>query len=147
MEEVQCLLQRWFHLASKYTKTHPECPVMQAHLVLYHLIGLNAVIDFPQIERLARRETFDGTYQSLVWTHKRCISDVGEAVFHCGQVIRLVRNMSRSSRPAWWAAAIYRAALTLWCDSLINKDGTNAYNTKPGPVSYKHLTLPTKRIV
>lgn len=130
VEEVQCLLQRWYKLADAYAKSNPSCPVIQASLVLYHLISLNAVTDFKQIERLARRETFDGTYQSLVWVHKQCLMDVGEAVFHCGQVLRLVRSMPRSSRPSWWAAAIYRAGLVLWCDSLINKDGP--YGSKPG---------------
>ncbi|KAF4556315.1 TSF1 transcription factor-like protein [Elsinoe fawcettii] len=132
LEEVQCLLQRWYNIAMDYLKEHSVCSVMQASLVLYHLISLNAVTDFVQIERLARRETFDGTYQSLVWTHKRCITDVGEAIFHCGQVISLIRSMPRSVRPPWWAASIYRVALVLWCDSLIDKDGSSSYGGKSG---------------
>ncbi|KAG8629744.1 hypothetical protein KVT40_001363 [Elsinoe batatas] len=132
LEEVQCLLQRWYNIATDHLKSNPVCSVMQASLVLYHLISLNTVTDFTQIERLARRETFDGTYQALVWTHKRCITDVGEATFHCGQIIRLIRSMSRSVRPPWWAAAIYRSALVLWCDSLIDKDSTSTYGGKSG---------------
>ncbi|KAG9878602.1 transcription factor Cmr1, partial [Aureobasidium melanogenum] len=98
-------------------------------------ISLNAVTNFSEIERLARREGFDGTYQQLVWTHKRCIADVEEAVFHCGQVLRIIRSMPRGVRPPWWAGAIYRAALVLWTDSLINKEtpAANASGGFPSP--------------
>lgn len=122
LEEVQSLLQRWYDLAERYLKSSPFCAVMQANLVIFHLISLNAVTNFAEIERLARREGFDGTYQQLVWIHKRCISDVEEAVFHCGQVLRIIRSMPRGVRPPWWAGAIYRAALILWTDSLTNKE-------------------------
>jgi len=121
---VQTLLQRWFDLAERYLKANPTCALMQTNLIIFHLISLNAVTNFPAIERLARRENFDGTYQHLVVTHKRCIADVEEAVFHCGQVFRLVRSMPRSIRPPWWAGAIYRVGLILWCDSLLQKDSS-----------------------
>jgi hypothetical protein len=122
LEEVQALLQRWYDMADSYLKLNPVCAVMQANLVMFHLISLNAVTNFPEIERLARRESFDGTYQQLLWIHKRCITDVEEAIFHCGQVLRIVRSMPRGVRPPWWAGAVYRAALVFWTDSLINKD-------------------------
>ncbi|PNS21398.1 hypothetical protein CAC42_1177 [Sphaceloma murrayae] len=141
LEEVQCLLQRWFDLANTYLQAHPMDHIMQAALVLYHLISLNAVIDFPQIERLARRETFDGTYQTLVWTHKRCITDVGEALFHCGQIIRLIRSMPRSEQPAWWAAAIYRVTLVAWCDSLIDNSGKGGQGFAIDNLPADHPTL------
>lgn len=122
LEEVQSLLQRWYDLAERYLKSSPFCAVMQANMVIFHLISLNAVTNFNEIERLARREAFDGTYQQLVWIHKRCISDVEEAVFHCGQILRIIRSMPRGVRPPWWAGAVYRAALILWTDSLTNKE-------------------------
>jgi len=126
LEEVQSLLQRWFDLAERYLKANPTCAMMQTNLMLFHLISLNAVTNFPEIERLARRENVDGSYQQLVWTHKRCVFDVEEAVFHCGQVFRLVRSMPRGIRPPWWAAAVYRVGLILWTDSLLqHKDTTN----------------------
>lgn len=133
--EVQSLLRRWFDLAERYLKANPTCAMMQANLVLFHLISLNAVTDFPETERLARRESFDGTYQQLVWTHKRCISDVEEAVFHSGQVFRLVRSMPRGIRPPWWAAAIYRVALVLWTDSLTRKTGSPVLGKGSFPVA------------
>lgn len=134
--EVQALLQRWYDLAERYCKANPMCAMMQANLVMFHLISLNAVTNFPEIERLARREGFDGTYQQLVWIHKRCISDVEEAVFHCGQVFRLIRSMPRGIRPPWWAGAIYRVAIILWTDSLTHHETATPNNGMfpvPGP--------------
>jgi len=120
LEEVQAMLQRWYALADRYMKNNPMCPLMQANLIVFHLVSLNTVTNFPEIERLARREGVDGTYQQLIWLHKRCISDVEEAIFHCGQILRLIRSMPRSIRPPWWAGSLYRVALILWSDSLMH---------------------------
>lgn len=124
LEEVQALFQRWYALTSRYLKNNPLCPLMQANLVMFHLISLNAVTNFPEIERHARREDTGGSYQELTWCHKQCIADVEEAVFHGGQILRLVRSMPRSIRPPWWAGAIYRAALLFWCHSLVHSATT-----------------------
>ncbi|KAF2429557.1 transcription factor Cmr1 [Tothia fuscella] len=122
LEEVQALLQRWYDLADRYIKSNPGCAMMQSSLTIFHLISLNAVTNFPEVERLARKEGFDGSYQQLMWIHKRCISDVEEATFHAGQVLRLVRSMPLNIRPPWWAGAIYRVALVLWTDSLTHTE-------------------------
>lgn len=122
LEEVQLLLQRWYGLADRYMKNNAMCALMQSNMVLFHLVSLNTVTNFPEIERLARREGVDGSHQQLLWFHARCVSNVEEAVFHCGQVLRHVRMTPRSIRPPWWAAAIYRVALVLWIDSLVNSE-------------------------
>ncbi|KAJ4324929.1 hypothetical protein N0V94_000983 [Neodidymelliopsis sp. IMI 364377] len=122
LEEVQALLGRWFDLAQRYLKTNPTCPLMQANLVMFHLISMNAVTSFPEIEKLARREGVDGTYQQMLWLHKKCISDVQEAITHAGQVLRLVREMPRGIRPPWWPGAVYRASLVLWTDALTHNE-------------------------
>merc|ERR1712072_1215323 len=132
--EVQSLLSRWFDLAERYLKANPMCAFMQTNLIIFHLISLNAVTNFPEIERLARREAVDGTYQQVAWMHKRCIADVEEAVFHCGQVFRLIRSMPRGIRPPWWAGAIYRVGLILWTDSLVRRDHGNMNNGEIFPV-------------
>lgn len=124
LEEVQALLAKWYELALAYSKAHPDCPVTRCNLVLYHLISLNAVTSFPEIERLARREGFEGSSYPLVLSvrHKRCIFQREEAIFHCGQVFRLLRLMPSDRRPAWWSAAMYRATLILWTESLSKLD-------------------------
>lgn len=118
LEEVQRLLQAWYDLCLVHEKSNPACPTTQANLVLYHLISLNAVTSFPEIERLARKESFDGSYWDLSMKIKRCIYQPEEAIYHCGQVMRIIRLMPRHSKPQWWSAAIYRATVILWVESL-----------------------------
>lgn len=122
LEEVQALLQKWYELSMSFYKENPNCPVTRCNMVLYHLISLHAVTNFPEIERLARRENFDGSYWELSLRHKRCVYQREEAVFHCGQVFRLLRQMPADRRPAWWSAALYRATLILWTDSISRLD-------------------------
>ncbi|EOO02704.1 putative transcription factor cmr1 protein [Phaeoacremonium minimum UCRPA7] len=118
----------WLHreaqnrLVYNWVMENPNCPVTRCNMVLYHLISLHAVTNFPEIERLARRENFDGSYWELSLRHKRCIYQREEAVFHCGQVFRLLRQMPADRRPAWWSAALYRATLILWTDSISRLD-------------------------
>ncbi|KAL5114383.1 hypothetical protein ACEQ8H_007732 [Pleosporales sp. CAS-2024a] len=118
LEEVQALLGRWSDLAKRYLKQNPICPMMQANLVMFHLISMNAITNFPEIERLARREGFNGSYEHLMHMHKKCLSDVEEAIMHAGQIMRLIREMPRGIRPPWWPGAVYRAGLVIWIDSL-----------------------------
>ncbi|KAI3322441.1 hypothetical protein HD806DRAFT_500039 [Xylariaceae sp. AK1471] len=124
LEEVQGLLQRWSALSSAYAEAHPTCAVSKTNMVLYHLISLNAVTNFPEIERLARREGFDGTfpYWELSLRHKRCIYRREASIFHCGQVLRQLRAMPPDRQPSWWSAAVYRATLILWADSVSRLD-------------------------
>ncbi|KAK6951369.1 hypothetical protein Daesc_007903 [Daldinia eschscholtzii] len=121
-DEIQGLLQKWYELTIAYYKANPTCATSKTNLVLYHLISLNAITNFPEIERLARREGFDGSYWELSLRHKRCISQREEAIFHSGQVFRLLRSMPRDRRPSWWSAGVYRATLILWTDSVSRLD-------------------------
>ncbi|KAH7085626.1 transcription factor Cmr1 [Paraphoma chrysanthemicola] len=121
LEEVQSLLGRWFDLAKRYMKVNPVCPMMQANLVMFHLISMNAVTNFPEMERLARKQDFEVNYQQILWMHKKAMSDVQEAIIHAGQILRLVREMPRGIRPPWWPGAVYRATMVLWTDSLAHE--------------------------
>ncbi|OAA61850.1 transcription factor cmr1 [Niveomyces insectorum RCEF 264] len=146
LEEVQAQLQRWYELSMAYYRAHPGCAATRCNLVLYHLISLNAVTNFPEVERHARREDASpSSSSSLASSHtgspsfweapanveakaakerrqrqllQRCIFQREEAVFHCGQVLRLLRQMPADHRPSWWSAALYRAVLILWTDSI-----------------------------
>jgi len=122
LEEAQELLQRWYDLSMIQFKANPNCQITRCNMVFYHLISLNAVTNFPEIERLARREGFEGSYWELSLRHKRCIFGREEAIFHCGQVFRHLRSMLSESRPSWWSAALYRATLTLWADGISTLD-------------------------
>ncbi|KAH0538589.1 hypothetical protein FGG08_004839 [Glutinoglossum americanum] len=122
LDEVQTLLQRWYDLSDHYTKNSASCPVTQANLVMFHLITLNTVTSFADIEQLARREGLDGTYQQLKMLQKRCIQETEEAYVHCGQVLRLIRSMPKAVRPPWWPAAVYRVSLILWTGSVSQQE-------------------------
>lgn len=120
LKEASALLQRWYGLADRYIKTKPMCAMMQSTFVIFHLISLNAVTNFAEIEQLARRDEGELSSQRMPILHKRCITDAEEATVHCGQILRLVQTMPPSVRPLWWAGAVYRAALVLWTISLNN---------------------------
>ncbi|KAH6631157.1 hypothetical protein B0J18DRAFT_476445, partial [Chaetomium sp. MPI-SDFR-AT-0129] len=122
LEEVEGLLQRWYDIATDHVKTDPDCPVTQCSLVLYHLISLNAVTDFPEIERLARREDSVEMDWELSMRHTRCIFQRQKAIMHSGQTFRLLRLMPKDRRPVWWPVAMYRATLVLWADSVSKHD-------------------------
>jgi len=122
LEELQTILQRWYNLADRYMKANPMCPLMQVSLTMFHLVSMNAASNFPEIEKLARREDVDGSYQGLVWARKRTLDHPEQAVFHAGQIVRHVRAMPRGIRPPWWAGAIYRAGMVLWADGITKGD-------------------------
>lgn len=120
LEKVQVLLQKWYDISANCNKANPECPVMRCSLILYHLISINAVSDFLGIERFARREA--AAFEHWDWDApqlaKHFIFQREDAIFHCGQVFRLLRLIPKDRRPAWWAVAMYRATLVLWVDSI-----------------------------
>ncbi|KUI58511.1 Transcriptional regulator [Cytospora mali] len=135
LEEVQALLQKWYELALAYHKANPACTMTKCNIVLYHLISLNAVTNFPEIERLARKEGFEAggpTYWELSLRHKRCVYQREEAVFHCGQVLRLLRSIPADKLPPWWGAAMYRATLILWTDAVGRLDPSFKIGGKEG---------------
>ncbi|KAI1142604.1 hypothetical protein F5Y05DRAFT_232493 [Hypoxylon sp. FL0543] len=141
LNEIQGLLQKWYELTINYYKSNPKCAITKTNLVIYHLISLNAVTNFPEIERLARREEFDGSYWELSLRHKRCIYQREEAIFHCGQVYRLLRSMPRDRRPNWWGAGVYRATLILWTDSVSRLDPNFQKRDESGsPVAIDQVT-------
>ncbi|KAI2639174.1 hypothetical protein GGS26DRAFT_379565 [Hypomontagnella submonticulosa] len=140
-DEIQGLLQKWYELTINYYKANPTCAISKTNLVLYHLISLNAITNFPEIERLARREGFDGSYWELSLRHKRCVFQREEAVFHCGQVYRLLRSMPRDRRPSWWSTGIYRATLILWTDGISRLDPNFQKRDESGnPVAIDQVT-------
>ncbi|RFU25039.1 hypothetical protein B7463_g11295, partial [Scytalidium lignicola] len=118
LEELQSLLQKWYCMSAAHAKADAVNPITRVNLVLYHLISLNAVTSFPEIERLARKEDFSGSTREISLRCERCIYQQEETFFHCGQIIRLICSMPTANRPHWWSAALYRAALILWVNSL-----------------------------
>jgi hypothetical protein len=119
LDEAQYLLKQWYGICNRVTiggydnTTEKLCST----LVIFHVISLNAITYFPDIERFARGEMpMEKFFES--WAGKRCSEEAAQTWTHCGQVLRYFRQMPVSSRPYWWSASIYRAALCMWATSL-----------------------------
>ncbi|KAK7711435.1 hypothetical protein SLS64_005459 [Diaporthe eres] len=124
-------------------KSESDQALSRANLLLFHLISLQLYTDLKAIESFARGENLSSlggsssgddadeeeddtelssgandTTASLRARHRllaaRCVFAPPEALYHAGQVLRLVRGTALALRPPWWAAAVYRAALVLW---------------------------------
>ncbi|KAF2837189.1 hypothetical protein M501DRAFT_937797 [Patellaria atrata CBS 101060] len=130
LEEVQSLLQQWYALCCRtMQKATSFDPVTCANLVVYHLISLNTMTSFPDIERLARREMTEEEWLQTTWARLPMIEEGHQVRFHCGQILRLVRQMPDANKPLWWSAAIYRVALTLWATGIANAGANTPMST------------------
>lgn len=160
LEEVQLLLQKWYTIHSTLPVFAPDSIEelsKTTNLVLYHLISLNAHTSFPAVEHLARRApttiATPNPYWDLSLQHKKCIHDSSSALFHCGQILRLLSSLAPSPnatpsdsssvmdsppqsdrRPAWAPVAVYRATLVLWADVLSNSDPSFPQSPSSGPL-------------
>lgn len=121
--EIQAWLGRWHTLVKKYLTTNAVCPVIQASLVLFHIISLNTMISFPAVEADVRGEKRNGAgeEQGLSAFRRPHNQHQGGSSFgirqiahHCEQILSLVRAMGRNVRPSWWPGAVYRACLIMW---------------------------------
>ncbi|KAL5612255.1 hypothetical protein BROUX41_000204 [Berkeleyomyces rouxiae] len=144
LEDTQSMLQRWYQLAVRVFTSQPADDASKATLVLYHLIYLNSVTNFAEVERLARKDDLGSNMWDMGLRHSRCITNHAEAIIHSGQALRLVRAMSPDRRPAWWSTAVYRATLTLWANAIASKSASSFQGqtqaisspiTAPGPGS------------
>lgn len=133
LEEVQSSLQKWHDICIINSKADPSCAITNGSLALYHLISLNTVTYFPEIERLVRKEGFDGLSWESALRSKQFIYKSEHAVFHCGQVLRIIGNMPKIGRPPWWSAALYRVTMILWV-SCISRAYADNDNRDSGPV-------------
>ncbi|KAK5987497.1 Transcription factor [Cladobotryum mycophilum] len=125
IKEVQGLLDKWHTLATASRATTANDHEISVALILYHLLYLNTLTNFPQIERLACRE-HPGSYPAQNCPQTiTCVYTRQDVILHCGQVFRLVRSMSVDSRPSWWVRAVYRAVLILWSDAILRPDSTS----------------------
>lgn len=140
LEEVQSSLHKWYDIAMTNHRADPNCPITNGSLVLYHLIYLNTVTYFPEIERLVRKEGSNGSSWETALRSKQLIYQPEKAIFHCGQVLRIVSNMPETGRPAWWSAALYRVSMILWVDGLSRAYGGE--NLDKGSVFMINSTSP-----
>ncbi|OTA58848.1 hypothetical protein K449DRAFT_354050 [Hypoxylon sp. EC38] len=128
MHEIRSLLQRWLDLykssllapwGSSIGNSNDSNDVLNtATLITFHAINLNTVASIPDIEDLGRRELSDREICHFSQEAAYFVHSPKEAVFHAGRIFHLLRGLDRKTRPPWWPAALYRAALTLWACSV-----------------------------
>jgi hypothetical protein len=132
-EEIQALLRNWYQLACNSMESSP---IMCANLIHFHLISLNALIDFPELERAARGNALDDASLLLSCTKLIPGDKIEEIVMRCGQVLKNIRAISMDFRPHWWPGAHYRVALIAWAASMtvtrLGKDPTDQQESEPG---------------
>lgn len=122
LDQVRGLLLEWFTLASHSSSSPPvDSPFALATLVIYHLVSLNTISGFPEIdEALANgnipdRESWNPTVGGAQAPDVSVVAQDSEeeVLFHCGQALRLYRLMPLKDQPLWWSAIIYRVARIL----------------------------------
>lgn len=137
LDELQSLLQSWWTCAQIATPDIDRAPnheqnVVCANFVLFHLVSLNLYTGSKAIESFARGERgWEGVDEEEDASEKdsesdarhryltgRCVYAPHDALYHAGQVLRLVHKTPVRSRPLWWAAAVYRVTLVLWAYSM-----------------------------
>lgn len=137
LEEIASLLQQWYAVIKQsFSGNMGTCWTTCANLIMYHLISLNAISSFKDIEQFARREVVLGPFRHAAWLQMKCIDAPEEAYFHCGQILRLIRSMPKAIRPPWWAGAVYRVALTAWATSMANSG--NRFGGGGSPAEVEH---------
>lgn len=133
LEEISSLLQQWYTIIKQsFSGNKGTCWTTCANLIMYHLISLNAISSFKDIEQFARKEVVIGPFRHASWLQMRCIDAPEEVYFHCGQILRLIRSMPKPIRPPWWAGAVYRVALTAWASSMSKSSSNNRFGPGMG---------------
>ena len=118
LDEVRYLLQQWFVLYTRSSVFSSQDPTVSTALVMYHLISLGTLVNLPEIEELLRQDPPSEPFRQHFNLKMRFMEYGQEIYFHCGQVLRLLCLLRRSSRPIWWPAAIYRVALISFITSV-----------------------------
>lgn len=119
LENISAIVDQWYTVfKQRFRDPKSMCWMTHTSLIMYHLIALNSVSSFSSIEKFARREISLGGFLEPAWLQMKAVSEYEEALFHCGQVWRLVRSTPEQVRPLWWPGALYRASLVAWATSL-----------------------------
>lgn len=147
VKEVQEQLCKWHDLAKKQTPNETASPESATNFILYHLIMLDTMVNFPEVELLARssekgERSYDPPKRCLQYAHH--LENTTGIYFQCGQVMRHIRSIPEPARPPWWAGAIYRVALIAWANGKVSANVVNLTHRQDvgtqGPVLLDVLT-------
>ena len=128
-EEIKELLRNWYQLACNSMESSP---IMCANLINFHLISLNVLLDFPELERAARGNPCDDATLLLSCIRLIHPDEMEEILMHCGQVLKNIQAISMDFRPHWWPGAHYRVALIAWAVSMTQRQFHKGSHDQPG---------------
>ncbi|KAF5002931.1 hypothetical protein FDECE_10486 [Fusarium decemcellulare] len=120
LAEIKCLLTRWHDIMNRLDPKDStrHLASKQVALIIYHLINLDIHISIPEIERISREEIKEdmncASVRGLFSHFSRFIYAIEEALMHCGQILRFIKQLDTQMRPLWSSLAIYRVAIALW---------------------------------
>ncbi|KAJ9602191.1 hypothetical protein H2200_013311 [Cladophialophora chaetospira] len=111
--EIKVLLRTWWEIFSKIqVQTTRQRAVKQLTQTIYHLLNLRLTVSFIHLEQHAREARTNP--ENLRNAIAARIFHPQEAIFHCGQILRITREMESELQPLWWPATLYRVTIILW---------------------------------
>ncbi|OAP60537.1 hypothetical protein AYL99_05539 [Fonsecaea erecta] len=118
-EELQTMLIKWYILRQRVLGGGGETEMTLACKLIYHLVWLELLICFSDIQLLAGREGPPGA-RPLVPQFQRWVrsSSALKALAHVGQVLKVLQCSDYVIlRPLWWPIALFRVSLIMWAYS------------------------------
>lgn len=118
-EEIKTLLRTWWSVFRGLDgDTTRHLALQQATEILYHLLNLKLAASWSHVEQFSK--AFSKQPQAFPHLSVTALRRPREAVFHCGQILRVLHNMDTEIRPLWWPVALYRVAIILWTLSMVH---------------------------
>jgi hypothetical protein len=115
LDEARVLLDKWHQLAELYALQNPECVVLRASLILYHLIFLETLVDSHCVDQVCQQHITGSAKGPLPsFPPQLGILTSNSGFKHSMAILNLTQETSVADRPAWWPSAISRAGLTVW---------------------------------
>ena len=140
--EIKTLLRTWWKVFCKLrVETTRQRAVKQLTQTIYHLLNLKLTVSFTHLEQYAREVRTN--LEDVRHLSAAGVSHPQEAIFHCGQILRVTREMESELQPLWWPAALYRVTIILWTLSVSHTiTQAEAGKTSPPPADFAIDTLP-----
>ncbi|OAL35150.1 hypothetical protein AYO20_05627 [Fonsecaea nubica] len=119
-EELQTMLVKWYILRQKVLGTDGETEMTLACKLIYHLVWLELLICFSDIQLLAGREGPAGAKPLIPQFQRWFRSPFSfKALAHVGQVLEILQCPRHTVlRPLWWPVALFRVSLIMWAYSV-----------------------------
>ncbi|KEF54717.1 uncharacterized protein A1O9_09159 [Exophiala aquamarina CBS 119918] len=118
-DEIKSLLQTWWSVFRGLdVESTRHFALQQVTEILYHLLNLKLAVSWSHVEQFSR--AFSKQPQAFPQLSVTAVRRPREAVFHCGQILRILHNMDTEIRPLWWPSALHRVAIILWTLSMID---------------------------